>query len=97
MKLLYHVLSNIASVFAQSEGGKTVVEGSNRFIHNMEIGKVFCLPESKQSKIQGDYSVQRQYEEEGVSMVKILSGTPQNLPSAAPSVEEGYLWALKGN
>jgi ABC-2 type transport system ATP-binding protein len=94
-----HIVEDVEAIcdkIAVINRGKTVVEGSNRLIQDLAIGKVFCLPKSKQAEIQGDYSVQRQYEEDGVLMVKILSGTPQNFPPVAPSVEDGYLWALKG-
>jgi ABC-2 type transport system ATP-binding protein len=93
-----HIVEDVESICNQIaiiNKGKTIAEGDTGYIQSLAHGKVFRLPESEEDKIKGEYSIQRQYEEDGAVMLKILSDTPQAFPAAASTVEDGYVWALK--
>lgn len=75
---------------------KTIaVSGSCQEIEEMANGKVFVLPEAEEDKLIGEYTVQKQFERDGVRMLRILSDEKQPFEDAVPNVEDGYICALK--
>jgi len=75
--------------------GHVIAQGSSGEIQALAQGKVFLLPENQRSQIVGSYLLQRQYEENGLRMMKILSTAPQYFYPAAPAVEDGYICAIE--
>lgn len=64
-------------------------------IKNVASHKVYVVPYDKRDQINGDYIVQRKYQENGVDMLRIITNKPQNFISIAPSIEDGYICVLK--
>lgn len=72
------------------------VSGTCRAIEELAAGKVFVLPEAELGQLQGDYALQKHFEQDGVRMAKVLSAHPQSIQSVQPNVEDGYICVLKG-
>lgn len=58
-------------------------------------GKVFCVPEKDAALLEGDYTVQKHFEQDGEKCFKVLSSKTQKYPTMQPSVEDGYICILK--
>jgi hypothetical protein len=69
--------------------------GSCKYIQNIAQNKVYILPENVKADINGKYIFQKQFESDGVKMIKILSNSPQSFYSVVPNVEDGYICMLK--
>lgn len=77
------------------KNGSIGASGSCSQIKEIAQGKTYLVPEDEKESIKGDYIIQRQFEENGCNVMKILSGSPQNLEQVNPSVEDGYICVLK--
>lgn len=77
------------------KNGSIGASGSCSQIKEIAQGKTYLVSEDEKESIKGDYIIQRQFEENGRNVMKILSGSPQNLEQVNPSVEDGYICVLK--
>lgn len=94
-----HIVEDVEAVcdtVAIMKDRRIAESGSCEQIRSHAEGKVFLLPQEEQKRIRGRYHIQKQFEKEGQIMLKILTSIPQELPSAVPTVEDGYICVLKG-
>lgn len=77
------------------KNGSIGASGSCSQIKEIAQGKTYLVSEDEKESIKGDYIIQRQFEENGRNVMKILSESPQNLEQVNPSVEDGYICVLK--
>ncbi len=75
--------------------GRLVNAGSCLEIQNLASGKVFEVREGDRENINGKYLVQKTIERGGERLLKILSAEPQSFDAVKPTVEDGYICALK--
>lgn len=93
-----HIVEDVEAVCDQvavMESRNIAVSGSCQEIQDIARNKVYVIAQSELSRVQGEYQVQKQFEQDGVMMLKILTGIPQSMGPAAPTVEDGYICALK--
>ena len=93
-----HIVEDVEAIcdkVAVIRSKNIAVSGSCREIQDIAQNKVFVIAEKDISIVKGKYSVQKQFEQDGKKMLKILTSTPQDLKPAVPNVEDGYICALK--
>jgi hypothetical protein len=61
---------------------------------NIAKNKVYIVPEKEKHLIDGEYTVQKQFDSKGQTMCKILSNCSQSFEIADPNVEDGYMCIL---
>lgn len=76
--------------------GKLVTAGSSQQIANLAQGKVYIVPGAQESDLCGSYYVKDRVEDGGVTQLRVLSSAPQPGKLVAPTMEDGYLCAIKG-
>lgn len=93
-----HIVEDVEAVcdhIAIVKDKKIAVSGTCGDIEKMARGKVYILPESELEQARGTYFLQKHFEQEGVKMVKFLSGCEQVFSPAKANVEDGYICVLK--
>lgn len=93
-----HIVEDVEAIcdkVAVIRSKNIAVSGSCREIQNIAQNKVYVVAEKDISVVRGKYLVQKQFEQDGTKMLKILTSTPQSLKPAVPNVEDGYICALK--
>ena len=93
-----HIVEDVEAVcdkIAIMNERNIIMSGTCKDIQNIAQNKVFLISENDIPNIQGKYMVQKQFEQDGNKMLKILTGTPQTFESSAPNVEDGYICVLK--
>ncbi len=75
--------------------GKILVSGTIESIANLATNKVYTLPESQLAEISSNYHVEKQYTENGVNYVRILSKDELQYNKPKLTVEDGYIYAIK--
>lgn len=93
-----HIVEDVESicdnVMIMNNGAFRAI-GTCNDIKNVASHKVYVVPYDKGDQINGDYMVQRKYQENGVDMLRIITNKPQNFISVDPSIEDGYICVLK--
>ncbi len=93
-----HIVEDVEAIcdkVAVIRSKNIAVSGSCQEIQDIAQNKVFVITEKDIPIVKGEYFVQKQFEQDGTKMLKILTSTPQNLKPAVPNVEDGYICALK--
>ena len=75
--------------------GSVVSSGSCEDIKNIASGKIYVVETDKINKINSDYHIIQQFEENGIKLTKILSDNDQKLKKVSPTLEDGYVCALR--
>ena len=75
--------------------GSVVSSGSCEDIKNIASGKIYVVETDKINKINSDYHIIQQFEENGIKLTKILSDNDQKLKKVSPTIEDGYVCALR--
>ena len=75
--------------------GSVVSSGSCEDIKNIASGKIYVVETDKINKINSDYHIIQQFEENGIKLIKILSDNDQKLKKVSPTLEDGYVCALR--
>ena len=75
--------------------GSVVSSGSCEDIKNIASGKIYVVETDKINKINSDYHIIHQFEENGINLTKILSDNDQKLKKVSPTLEDGYVCALR--
>ena len=76
--------------------GKLVTAGTASEIAQLAQGKVYLLPGSRETELRGAFFIKSRGEENGASTLRVLSPERQPGEAAAPTMEDGYLCAIKG-
>ena len=76
--------------------GKLVTAGTASEIAQLAQGKVYLLPGSRETELRGAFFIKSRGEENGASTLRVLSRERQPGEVAAPTMEDGYLCAIKG-
>lgn len=93
-----HIVEDVESVCDQvsiMKDKSIAVSGSCKEIQQLAANKVYVIPEAEKYSINGKHIVQKQYETEGVKMLRFISRDPQETKPANPDVEDGYICVLK--
>lgn len=75
--------------------GSVVSSGSCEDIKNIASGKIYVVETDKINKINSDYHIIQQFEENDIKLTKILSDNDQKLKKVSPTLEDGYVCALR--
>ena len=65
-------------------------------IAQLAQGKVYAVPGERESELRGSFFVKSRGEENGALILRVLSQEPQPGEPLAPTMEDGYLCAIKG-
>ena len=76
--------------------GKLAAAGTAQEIAQVAQGKVYAVPGERESELRGSFFVKSRGEENGASILRVLSQEPQPGEPLAPTMEDGYLCAIKG-
>ena len=76
--------------------GKLAAAGTAQEIAQLAQGKVYALPGEQEQELRGSFFVKSRAEENGASILRVLSQEPQPGEPLAPTMEDGYLCAIKG-
>ena len=76
--------------------GKLVTAGTASEIAQLAQGKVYLLPGSRETELRGAFFIKSRGEENGASTLRVLSPERQPGEAATPTMEDGYLCAIKG-
>ena len=76
--------------------GKLVTADTASEIAQLAQGKVYLLPGSRETELRGAFFIKSRGEENGASTLRVLSPERQPGEAAAPTMEDGYLCAIKG-
>ena len=76
--------------------GKLAAAGTAQEIAQLAQGKVYAVPGERESELRGSFFVKSRSEENGASILRVLSQEPQPGEPLAPTMEDGYLCAIKG-
>ena len=94
-----HIVSDVENICDEIiiiNDGLIEAQGSCSEIKNIANGKVFEVLDSNIENLVKPYHIQRQMEIEGIKKTIILSSMEQPLAiTASPSVEDGYICAIK--
>lgn len=93
-----HIVEDVEAVcdcVAIMKEGRIAVSGTCAQIAERAQGKVYSLPESETARLTGDYTIQKHYDRDGVSMIKILSREEQPFEHTPANVEDGYICVLE--
>lgn len=94
-----HIVSDVEAccdkILIMNEG-KLVTVGSSQQIANLAQGKVYIVPGAQESDLCDSYYVKDRVEDGGVTQLRVLSSAPQPGKLVAPTMEDGYLCAIKG-
>lgn len=93
-----HIVDDVEAVcdsIAVMREGRFAAYGSCQEIRQIAQNKVYSVPEEKRTEINGRYHIQKNFEVEGVPMIRILCEKQQNALTEEPTIEDGYLCALK--
>lgn len=75
--------------------GSVVSSGSCDDIKNIASGKTYVIETDKMNGINSDYHIIQQFEENGIKLTKILSSKKLELRKVKPTLEDGYICALR--
>lgn len=95
-----HIVEDVEALCDQiiiMNSGKILASGTACQIANIARDKVYTLPESELSNIVSEYEIQKQYSENGVQYVRILSNEELNYDKPELSIEDGYMYAIKNH
>jgi len=93
-----HIVEDVEAICDQIliiREGSIIASGTCEEIRNIANEYVYEITEDEKNTLQGDYYVEKQNEKDGHVYLRVLTKNLQNRPSVAPTVEDGYLWALK--
>lgn len=93
-----HIVDEVEAVcdsIAVMREGRFAACGSCQEIRQIAQNKVYIVPEKSCAEIDGRYHIQKNFEAAGVPMLRILCEKPQNASAEEPTIEDGYLCALK--
>lgn len=75
--------------------GTVGASGSCSQIKKIAEGKTYLVPEKDKALINGKYIVQKKFERDGQTMMKILTDITQHFEPITPNIEDGYICVLK--
>lgn len=93
-----HIVEDIEAVCEEVlilREGTLAASGSQKQLCSLADGKVFEARKTDVTHINGEYTIQRSYEKNGETFVRILSGTPQPFSPLEPNLEDGYICCIK--
>lgn len=94
-----HIVSDVEAACDEiliMNDGKLLTVGASQQIAQMAQGKVYSISENQEKDLRGDFFVKDRVEEDGVAQLRVLSSVPQPGKLVAPTMEDGYLCAIKG-
>ena len=75
--------------------GQLVASGTGAQIAQLAKGKVYLLEQSMEQNLHGSFFVKDRTEENGRAVIRVLSAQEQPGTLQPPTVEDGFLCALK--
>lgn len=88
-------LENLCDEIAIIKDGGIAASGTCEQIKEFAAGKCYLVPKRESYDINGKYHTQRQYEQDGEPMLRILTRVSQEFPCVEPTLEDGYICVLK--
>lgn len=77
------------------KSGKILESGTIEQIANIARDKVYTLPKAQLSSVTSKYHIQKEYIDNGIKYVRILSKDELNFNKPELTVEDGYMYAIK--
>lgn len=93
-----HIVSDVEAVCDRiliMDAGKLAANGTGAEIAQLAQGKVYLLEAQRENELTGSYFVKDRIEENGRAMLRVLSSSNQPGEVQTPTVEDGFLCALK--
>lgn len=94
-----HIVSDVEAVCDKiilMDKGRLISQGSGAEIAELAQGKVYLVEQDNMSALSGDYYIKDTSETGGNQYMRVLSSQQQPGELQTPTVEDGYLCALKG-
>lgn len=77
------------------KSGKILESGTLEQIANIAKDKVYTLPKNQLLNVTSNYHIQKEYIENGINYVRILSKDELNFIKPELTIEDGYMYAIK--
>lgn len=93
-----HIVEDVEAVcetIVIMDKGQLITSGSNTDIRQIAEGKVYIVPESDLTKLPGECHVEKYLEINGEKYARVLSNLSLDYEKASPSIEDGYICALR--
>lgn len=94
-----HIVEDVEALcsnIAIMKSGKIIASGNCGKIAQLAENKVYIAAQEDIADIPPDCFTQKFFEQNGKNFVRVLSGSKLQYQKAVPTVEDGYLCALKG-
>ena len=94
-----HIVSDVEALCGTiliMNQGKLITAGTAQEIAQLAQGKVYALTGDREAELRGTFFIKSRGEENGASTLRVLSPERQPGEVAAPTMEDGYLCAIKG-
>ena len=94
-----HIVSDVEALCGTiliMNQGKLITAGTAQEIAQLAQGKVYVLTGDREAELQGSFFIKSRGEENGASVLRVLSPERQPGEVTAPTMEDGYLCAIKG-
>lgn len=93
-----HIVSDVEAICGNiliMNNGKLAASGTGAQIASLAEQKVYLVPASDEPSLCGNFYIKDRTEENGEAFLHVLSSQEQNGPVLSPTVEDGFLCALK--
>ena len=93
-----HIVSNVEAVCDRiliMDAGRLAANGTGAEIAQLAQGKVYLLEAQRENELTGSFFVKDRIEDNGRAMLRVLSSSKQPGEKQTPTVEDGFLCALK--
>ena len=93
-----HIVSDVEATCGHiliMDKGRLIADGTGAQIAQLAKGKVYLLEQSMEQNLHGNFFVKDRTEENGRAMIRVLSAQEQPGTVQPPTVEDGFLCALK--
>lgn len=93
-----HIVSDIEATcdtVVIMDHGKAVKTGTPAEIAQSAEGKVYLVQAQQEQQLRGTYFLKDRFEQDGRAFLRVLSGTEQPGEPVSPTMEDGYLCAIK--
>lgn len=93
-----HIVSDVEAVCDRiliMDAGRLAANGTGAEIAQLAQGKVYLLEAQRENELTGSFFVKDRIEDNGRAMLRVLSSSKQPGEKQTPTVEDGFLCALK--
>lgn len=94
-----HIVEDVEACCDQvviMNNGKNIVQGTQEEIKNIALEKVYEVIQSEERDIKGTFYCEKTYQKQGKSISRILCMEKQKFIPVEPSIEDGYMFSIKG-